>query len=224
MVIVRTYIKYSIDTTKMSMAMMKLLTKSASENIQGRGKQASSSQKVSGRAISPFTKTLFGAPCEGHGPVARSGVNELAWRAAHGGGEQFSPFDRPRTFFSSYRLSPHALKVSGKEGVLGGAGEVHAVRTSNSPVSITMRESRLLVISLTSLSVRAFDPGNNYVQYCLQKMSRSSTPALHRASGNRLRGAGLGLREKAPFYEGLGTKPAAKVRCQLPPGQVASRE
>ena len=39
-------------------------------------------------------------------------------------------------------------------GVLGGAGEVHVVRTSNSPVSITMQESRLLVISLTSLSVR----------------------------------------------------------------------
>jgi hypothetical protein len=137
-----------------------------------------------------------------------------------------------------------ALVGGGAEavGVLAGAGEVHAVRTSNSPVSITMRESRLLVISLTRLRVRAFDPaslfglmlppltkprqdpGNNYVQDCLQKMSRPSTPALHRASRNRLRGAGLRSREKAPFYERLGTKPAAKVRCQLPPGQVASRE
>jgi hypothetical protein len=45
MVIVRTYIKYSIDTIKMSMAMMKLLTKTASANIGGEGKQASSSQK-----------------------------------------------------------------------------------------------------------------------------------------------------------------------------------
>ncbi len=44
------------------------------------------------------------------------------------------------------------------ERVLGGAGEVQAVRTSNSPVRITLRESRLLVIALTSLSVRAFDP------------------------------------------------------------------
>jgi len=39
--------------------MMKLLTKTAAENIQGKGKQASSSQKVSGRAISPFTQPLF---------------------------------------------------------------------------------------------------------------------------------------------------------------------
>jgi len=45
-------------------------------------------------------------------------------------------------------------------------------------------------------------------------------PALDRASGNNLRGAGLRSKEEAPFYEELGNKPAAKVRCQLPPGKA----
>ena len=53
---------------------------------------------------------------------------------------------------------------------------------------------------------------------------RESHPALNLANRNRLRGTGLRSRAKAPVYEELGTKPAAKVRCQLPPGQVASRE
>jgi hypothetical protein len=45
MIIVRTHIKYSIDTIKMSIARMKLLIKSASATIQGQGKQASSNQQ-----------------------------------------------------------------------------------------------------------------------------------------------------------------------------------
>src|SRR5260370_29803665 len=72
----------------------------------------------------------------------------------------------------------------------------------------------LFGLMLPPLTKPRQDPGNNYVQDCLHKMSRPSTPALHRASGNRLRGAGLRSREKAPFYERLGTKPAAKATCR----------
>src|SRR5258708_21251159 len=55
-----------------------------------------------------------------------------------------------------------ALVGGGAEavGVLAGAAEVHAVRTSNSPVSITIQETRLLVISLTSLLVLPVDPAS----------------------------------------------------------------
>jgi len=40
------------------------------------------------------------------------------------------------------------------------------------------------------------DPGNNHVQYCLQRC-RTLNSALKLANGNRLRGAGLRSREKA---------------------------
>lgn len=44
--------------------------------------------------------------------------------------------------------------------VLGDAEKVHPARRSHSPISITKRESRLLVIALTRLRVGAFDPAS----------------------------------------------------------------